>query len=34
MTDKGKRGKGDEAVTAVEATLDRVKKEGHLDEDR
>jgi hypothetical protein len=30
--DKGKK-KGDEAVTAAEATLDKLKKEGHLNED-
>ncbi len=31
---KGARGKGDEAVTAAEATLDRLKKEGHINDDR
>lgn len=30
----GRGGKGDEAVTAAEATLDRLKKDGHLNEDR
>jgi hypothetical protein len=29
----GRGGKGDEAVTAAEATLDRLKKEGQLNED-
>jgi len=30
---KGRGGKGDEAVTAAEATLDRLKKDGQLNED-
>ena len=29
----GRGGKGDEAVTAAEATLDRLKKDGHVNED-
>jgi hypothetical protein len=30
---KGGRGKGEEAVSAAEQTLDRLKKEGHLNDD-
>ena len=33
MDKGGKRGKGDEAVSAAEATLNKLKKEGHLNED-
>lgn len=30
---KNSKGRGDEAVTAAEATLDRLKKDGHLSDD-
>jgi hypothetical protein len=30
---KNSKGRGEEAVTAAEATLDRLKKDGHINDD-
>jgi|SanBayMetagenome_1026888.scaffolds.fasta_scaffold409538_1 hypothetical protein len=30
---KNNKGRGEEAVTAAEATLDRLRKDGHINED-